>query len=137
MIMKIVAILTVLLAIFIGCGGGGSSNDTESITVQMKNKHGILIIRNYPTKVCTDPATITDLEADGEIKDTISSIESNDISCDFYGRKNDINENEFYKVCLEQDTVLNTGKSCVFGFNATAKSTAIDSDLIVAITPII
>jgi len=136
--MKTLGLTTIVLSALLltGCGGGKGGDKKDSTTNQMKEKHGIIIFHNFPSDKCKDQNIINDFATEAVAKDVITSVESNDINCQYYGRENNINETAYYKVCAEIDTGLNLPHSCVYGFNDASNGGGIslETDLIIATT---
>ena len=123
---KKLKLMTITLGalLLVGCGGGGGNNNTpvDTMKEQMKNKQAIAIIHNYPSDVCKSQKLKDELinisNKEGvHIKNIITSVESNDMGCEYYGRVNNDNENRYYKACIEEDADLGLEHSCVVGFD--------------------
>ena len=106
-----------------GCGGSKS----KSITEQIKERDGILVIYNYPDDVCKSQLLKDTLTSDGGAQNIITSVESGNVSCQTYGRSNN-------GITCEENTFGGYPNTCVIGLDAPTNS-IIDTDIIMATVP--
>jgi len=104
---KIIVNAIYSMVISIGISACGSTSESGGSSNGISDREHVAIIYHYPTKACTE----TYFQATG-VSDIIVSIESNDVSCANYGKKDDgeaCHTSDFLK---EEYT-----HSCVAGFN--------------------
>jgi len=122
MINKITLAGIVLSALLLsGCGGG---NNSKSITDQIKERDGVLIIHSTKSSACS---IMTDSVKNQGVKDVIFDSPNNTVSCATYGKKRgDIDDD--YAECAETSLVdfsdnsdisllEDITKACVIGGN--------------------
>ena len=103
--MKVMSLIALLG--FTACGGGGSKG--PSAREIMSKKDGVVILYSYPADICSDSYTKKALERKKSVKNVILQVESNDVTCDTYGKR--------YPMCDVSYDYISGDKSCVIGFD--------------------
>ena len=94
-----------LVFLFVACGGNSSGYE-QSITEQISSRKNIVILYNFPEDECYRYKT-----EKGLYKDPIVSVESNDVTCETYGKSSE------EIGCVEEDREYYVNTSCVIGYD--------------------
>ena len=121
---KKIGLATAMGALLLSGCGGGSGSDSKSITEQIKERDGVLIIHSTKSSACS---IMADSVKNQGVKDVIFDSPDNTVSCTTYGKnRGDIDDD--YAECAETSLVdfsddsdisllEDTIKACVIGGN--------------------
>ena len=113
---KIILGAAVSVFLFVGCGGGSSSDSTTPVDA-MASKDGVFIVYHYPAEVCKSDLLLNELQITlPEAYNWLLSVESNSVTCATYGKTDGVDcETEDY--ILTDPTAGQYDTSCVVGFD--------------------